>query len=140
MSTIFEKIIKREINAEIVYEDDRVVAFLDAHPLSPGHTLVVPRQAVLTIIDLPDADVGLLFQAVKKIAQALVGAVQAEGFTIGINHGDVSHGAQGPGVPHLHVHVIPRYAGDGGGSIHTVVKNSPSEPLAAIAARIRERL
>jgi histidine triad (HIT) family protein len=140
VSTIFEKIINREIAAEIVYEDSQVLAFLDVQPLAPGHTLVIPKFAAPTILELPDEYLAPLLRAVKKVTQALTVAVQAEGFTIGINQGGASHGGRGLGVPHLHIHVIPRYADDGGGSIHTIVKNSPQEPLATVATRIREQL
>lgn len=139
MSTIFDKIISREIDAHIVYEDDKALAFLDVHPLAPGHTLVIPKVAVPTLLELPDEYIEPLFKAVKCVTGALEKAVGANGFTIGINHGDASHGEGGPGVPYLHVHIIPRFSGDKGGSIHTIVKNTPNEPLGDIAERIRKK-
>ena len=136
MECIFCGIARKEIPAEIVREDERTVAFLDIHPRAPGHTVVVPRQHSPTLLELPDGEIGLLFSAVKYATRLLANALHPSGFTIGINHGSVS----GQTVDHLHVHILPRFLGDGGGSIHSVVTNPPQESLAAVAAKIRSAL
>jgi histidine triad (HIT) family protein len=91
----------------IVFEDDRVVAFLDRRPLFPGHTLVVPRQHFVTLGELPADEVGPLMRVVQATARAMESALGAGGSFIAVNN-RVSQS-----VPHLHVHVVPRTKGDG---------------------------
>jgi histidine triad (HIT) family protein len=131
---LFCKIARKEIPSEIVYEDEWSLGFLDVHPLSLGHTLVIPKEHANNIIDLPQDQVGRLFGAVKIITEAMNNAFKPQGFTIGINHGRMS----GQAVDHLHVHIITRYEGDNGGSIHTVVKNPPSEPLEQVRSELKK--
>ena len=132
MDCLFCKIGNKEIPAEIVYEDAKTLAFLDIHPISLGHTVVISKAHVENIIDLPEEGVGFLFLAVKKVTGMLEKALMPQGFTIGINHGRVS----GQAIDHLHTHVIPRFTGDGGGSLHTVVNNPPQEPVKETKERI----
>ncbi|MBI4193055.1 MAG: HIT family protein [Candidatus Colwellbacteria bacterium] len=134
MACIFCTITAGAIPAYRVYEDDVTVAFLDISPLAIGHTVVVPRSHAATVTDLSDELVGPLFLAVKQVTKLLGAALGAENFTIGINHGTLlGH----PDIAHLHVHVIPRFRGDGGGNIHTIVNNPPRESLDQVLARIR---
>ncbi|MEK7555164.1 MAG: HIT family protein [Patescibacteria group bacterium] len=131
---LFCKIGAKEIASESVYEDAHVIAFLDIHPKAPGHTMVVPKVHAETILDLPEKEVEPLFRAVRKVIGKVNSGLKPEGYTIGINHGRKA----GQMVDHLHVHVIPRWSGDGGGSIHSIVQNTPGESLAEIAKKIRE--
>jgi len=131
---LFCKIANKEIPSEIIYEDDWSIGFLDLHPLSIGHTLVIPKKHAENIIDLPEESVGRVFGAVKLITEAMNNAFKPQGFTIGINHGRMS----GQLVDHLHVHIITRYQGDNGGSIHTVVKNPPKEPLEQVRSELKK--
>ena len=123
---------KKEIPAEIVYEDEGVVAILDIHPCAPGHTVVIPRRHAETILSLADDELGPVMRGVKNVTVKLLASLKADGFTVGVNHGRVA----GQVVEHLHIHVIPRWAGDGGGSIHSVVRNAPRESLEEIKKRI----
>lgn len=132
MDCIFCKIGAKEIPSEMVYEDDHALAFLDIAPRAPGHAMVIPKVHAATFLDLPEAEIGPLFAAVKAVTQKIEQALKPDGFTVGINHGD----AAGQTVKHLHVHVIPRWKDDGGGSIHSVVDNAPKEPVADLAKRI----
>lgn len=132
MDCLFCKIAGGAIPSEVVYEDESVLAFLDIHPLSPGHTLIVPKVHSDNILDLDDADVAKVFLSVKKVTALLAEKLAPEGFTIGINHGRIG----GQLVDHLHVHVIPRFEGDGGGSLHSVVKNPPKETIYEIRRKI----
>jgi histidine triad (HIT) family protein len=91
----------------IVYEDDRVVAFLDRRPLFPGHTLVIPRRHVVTMGELPSEDVLPLMRVVQAASRAMESALAAEGSFVAVNN-RVSQS-----VPHLHIHVVPRSKGDG---------------------------
>lgn len=98
MSSIFTKIIKREIPAEIIYEDDQVIAFLDIRPVNPGHLLVVPKKEVDQFQDLDTATYQAMMSAVHTMAKLLKEKLQST--RIGV----VIYGFD---VPHVHVHVIP---------------------------------
>lgn len=113
---LFCKIINKEIPADIFYEDDHAIAFFDIKPLTKGHSLVVPKYHAYGILELPDEEVAPVFLAVKKVAKQLSDKFGTKAFTIGINNGKIS----GQAVDHLHIHIIPRFAGDGGGSIHSI--------------------
>ena len=122
------------MNAHIVYEDDHVVAFLDIQPRSPGHTMVIPKHHVANLSELPDAQVAPFFSAVKKITDIVRSALNPDGFTLGMNYGEAS----GQEVQHMHFHIMPRWAHDGGGPIQRVVMNVPEENVAALAKKIRD--
>lgn len=125
MDCLFCKIVKKEIPSEVIYENEEALSFLDVNPFALGHALVISKSHAENISGLRDEAVGPVFQAVKKVTGMLKKALGPEGFTIGINHGRIS----GQMVPHFHIHVIPRYPGDGGGSIHSVVENRPKESI-----------
>ena len=129
---LFCKIVAKSIPAAVIYEDEFVLAFLDINPMTLGHTLVIPKIHAENILDLPDDQIDPFFQAVKKIVALLQERLELRGFTIGINHGKMS----GQAIDHLHVHIVPRYEGDKGGSLHSVVKNPPQESLEEIQAKI----
>lgn len=132
MDCLFCKIIKKEIPAEIVYENDKVLAILDINPRAPGHTMILPKFHSLTILDLPKTEIGPVFEAVAKVTRLLQKSLKPEGFTIGINHGKIS----GQVIDHLHIHIIPRFKEDGGSSVHSVVNNPPKESLKEIKSKI----
>lgn len=125
MDCLFCKIINKQQAAQIVYEDDSVIAVLDIFPRSIGHTMVIPKRHMETILEMNPEEITPVFDAVKKVTQLLKDKLNPDGFTIGINHGKVS----GQAIDHLHIHIIPRFLGDNGGSIHTVVDNPPKESL-----------
>lgn len=104
---LFCRIVSGELPATIVYEDDDAVAFLDHRPLFPGHTLLVPREHVETLGDLPVKLVGPYFETTQLLARAVESAMEAEGTFVAMNN-RVSQS-----VPHLHVHVVPRRRKDG---------------------------
>ncbi|QLD90492.1 HIT family protein [Natronomonas salina] len=118
---IFCRIVDGEIPSRTVYEDDEVLAFLDANPLSPGHTLVVPKAHHQFLSDLPADLSASVFAAVRELTPRVQRAVDAEAHTIAVNDGP----AAGQEVPHLHVHVVPRFEGDGGGPIHAITGDRP---------------
>lgn len=107
MSCLFCRVINGDISASVVFEDDLTIAFLDHRPLFHGHCLLVPKQHYETLIDLPVELVGPVFQNVQFLAQAVEGALEAEGSFVAMNN-RVSQS-----VPHLHVHVVPRRKKDG---------------------------
>ena len=106
---IFCKIAKGEIPCAKVYEDDKVLAFLDIAPVSKGHTIVIPKEHHKDLLDVPNELLEHIIIAVKKISKAVVRAVDADGFNIGKNNGS----AAGQVVMHSHFHIIPRFEGDG---------------------------
>jgi len=105
MECIFCKIVRGEVSAFKVYENESVLAFLDINPRSYGHTLVIPKKHYETLDLLPDEETAMLFAAVKNIAAMLLKKLGACGFNLVVNNGK----AAGQVIPHVHVHIIPRY-------------------------------
>ncbi len=102
---IFCKIVKGEIPANKVYEDKNVLAFLDINPRSKGHTVVIPKKHYATLIEVPKDELEGLFGVVQEIGRKIIENLDAKGFNIGSNNGQMA----GQVVPHLHIHIIPRY-------------------------------
>jgi histidine triad (HIT) family protein len=107
-SCIFCKIIRGEIPCEKVYEDDKVLAFLDISPMSKGHTLIMPKKHSETVLDTDEQTLCDTMKIVKRLSKAIMKAVKADGINIAINN----YKSAGQLVPHLHVHVMPRFSGD----------------------------
>lgn len=105
MSTIFTKIIKREMPANIIYEDDLVIAFLDISQATLGHTLVVTKREYKNIFELDDKISAHLYKVVVKLSKAINKAFNPSGLNILNNNGQVA----GQTVFHYHIHIIPRY-------------------------------
>lgn len=103
----FCRIVAGSARSHIVFEDDVSVAFLDHRPLFRGHCLLVPREHLPTLAELPAALIGPFFANAQVLARAMEGGLQAEGSFVAINN-RVSQS-----VPHLHVHVVPRRRRDG---------------------------
>ena len=106
MSTIFNKIIKKEIPAKIIYEDDDVLAFLDLSQNTKGHTLVIPKEETKSLLTASPDIVSKVFVVAQKIAKDLVDIFEADGVNLLTNAGEIA----GQSVFHFHVHVIPRYS------------------------------
>jgi histidine triad (HIT) family protein len=103
----FCDIVAGSVAAEIVWRTADSVAFLDHRPLFPGHILLIPTGHVVTLADLPAAQVGPLFQAAQSLERAVESALAAEGTFIAVNN------VVSQSVPHLHIHIVPRRKGDG---------------------------
>jgi histidine triad (HIT) family protein len=103
----FCAIVRGDVESHFVLEDDKTLAFLDRRPLFPGHSLLVPREHVETLVDLPDGLLPGFFANARLLARAMEVGMDAEGSFVAINN-RVSQS-----VPHLHVHVVPRTKGDG---------------------------
>ena len=104
--SIFEKIIRREIPAKIVFEDDDVLAFHDVNPQAPVHVLIVPKRVIARLADAKESDaalLGKLLLAARKVAEKLA---LTSGYRVVINNGPDA----GESVPHLHVHVLGKRA------------------------------
>jgi diadenosine tetraphosphate (Ap4A) HIT family hydrolase len=93
---------------QIVHANAHALAFRDIYPLTPGHTLVVPKQHATSVFDLPEEAGDALWRLVRAVREQLVRELGAEGFTVGLNDGK----AAGQTVGHAHIHVIPRRKGD----------------------------
>ena len=104
---VFCRIIAGELPAHVVLEDEGFVAFLDARPLFPGHVLLVPREHVVTLLDLPARLRGPFLEAAQRLARAVVDGLGAQGSFVAMNN------VVSQSVPHLHLHVVPRTKGDG---------------------------
>jgi histidine triad (HIT) family protein len=102
---IFCKIVKGEIPAYKVYEDDKVYAFLDINPLSKGHTLVLPKEHYVNVLDTPKELYGYMSEIVKKIAQKIEDEYEPEGILINQNNGRKA----GQEIDHVHIHIKPIY-------------------------------
>jgi len=101
--SIFTRIINGEIPAHTIYEDDKIIAFLDLHPIAEGHTLVIPKVQVDHIWDLNDEDYDYLWKTVKKIGNHIRKVIGSP--RVGVI-------VEGFGVPHAHVHLVPIYHGN----------------------------
>ena len=106
---LFCKIVAGEIPAEKVYEDADTLAFLDIKPVNPGHTLVIPKDHYENVFEAPEEVWGKVMQSVKKVAHAMKNGLPVDDLNIAMNNG--KHAGQV--IFHAHVHVIPRYEGDG---------------------------
>ena len=134
MECIFCKIAKKEIPSKIITETKNSIAFLDAFPLSQGHTLVIPKIHYEKVQDMADMDNTDLFNTVHKViskVDKLTGAT-----LLAIHNGKDS----GQEIPHVHVHIIPRHSSDQAGPVHSMFKDRPKlsdEELDELYAKIK---
>ncbi|MDX6652570.1 MAG: histidine triad family protein [Solirubrobacterales bacterium] len=132
---LFCRIVAGELDAAIVYEDERCLGFLDHRPLFPGHTLLVPREHHETLADLPPDLVAPFFTAVQLLSVAVPKAMEAEGSFVAMNN-RVSQS-----VPHLHAHIAPRRPKDGlRGFFWPRTKYEDDAHLGDVAGSIREAI
>ena len=118
--------------SHVVHETDEVVAFLDHRPVFVGHTLVIPRDHIETLLDLPEPAVGPYFGEVQQVTAAVTKAMEAQGTFVAMNN------VVSQSVPHLHTHVVPRRRKDGlRGFFWPRTKYGSEGEMAETAARIR---
>jgi len=134
VSCIFCDILSGVKDAHILYEDSSHVAFLDKYPIDVGHSLVVPKKHHERITDMDSKAVGDLFSIVPKIASAILSATEADAFSLGQNNGKAAKQI----IPHVHVHIIPRY--NHKGTIWTKRSISNNEELSSLATKIKSLL
>ncbi len=118
-SCIFCRIVQKEIPAYAVYEDNHFLAFLDVRPKNPGHTMIIPKNHYRWVWDVPDQELGSYYRVVKKVANAIKKAHQTE-LVVSIVLGDE--------VPHAHIHLVPRFPGDGHGVLLDMSLNRTIAP------------
>lgn len=136
---IFCDIASGRKSARKVLETPRALAFLDAFPLVKGHTLVVPKAHAERVEQLKPEDAGALFEAVSRVTEAVQKATEAPSTTLMVNNGIEA----GQVVMHVHVHVVPRFAGDPWGNLHTMVRDRAKltpEETDGVAASIRSKI
>ena len=118
---IFCRIVQGKVFSHRVFDNKRILAFLDLHPLSKGHTLVIPKSHVARLEKLNFEDADALFKSIYELVSKIQDTVNAPSCTIAINNGVES----GQEIPHVHVHIIPRFKNDGGRPIHVLLNNRP---------------
>lgn len=138
MSThcVFCSIVKGEIPATKVYEDEDVLAFMDIGPVVKGHTLVIPKNHHNPITDTPVPVLQKLIAVVQRIARAQFAGLEADGINVSQANGQTA----GQVVPHIHFHVIPRFAADGHHWNWTPHKYDTPAEMQSYADRIRQSL
>ncbi|WP_454016742.1 HIT family protein [Azospirillum sp. Marseille-Q6669] len=129
--TIFSRLIAGELPCAVVYEDAETFAFMDAGQVNPGHVLVALKRPAPTILDVTEDEAAALFRTVHKVAHAVQAAFSPEGITLL----QTNRPAGWQTVPHIHVHVVPRYENDGADLVWPR-HDPPIEELKALAARI----
>ena len=131
MSCIFCDILDGKRDGHILYEDDSHIAFLDKYPIDVGHSLVIPRKHHEKITDMTPQNVGNVFSLVPKIASAILDATGADAFSLGQNNGRAAKQI----IPHVHIHIIPRY--NHKGTVWTKRQISNDDELSELAKKIR---
>jgi len=131
---IFCKIIKGEVQADKIYEDEHTLAFLNIRPINHGHALVIPKEHYRNIFDMPEEVFCSLVGPIKKVARAVKEVTGAQGINVSINN----EPAAGQVVFHAHFHIIPRFTEDG--LKHWGDKKCKDGELEKIAEKIKARL
>jgi len=134
MYCLFCDILDGKKDGYFLYEDDSHVAFLDKYPIDVGHSLVLPRKHHEKITDMTPKDVGNVFAIVPKIAKAILDATGADAFSIGQNNGRAAKQI----VPHVHIHIIPRY--NNKGTVWTKRQIANADDLSKLAKKIQSLL
>jgi histidine triad (HIT) family protein len=134
MDCIFCDILSGKRVGHFFYEDDYHVAFLDKYPIDEGHSLIIPRKHHEKITDMDPDDVGNIFKIVPKIAKAILDATGADAFSLGQNNGKAAKQI----IPHVHIHIIPRY--DHKGTIWTKRQIANDDELLDLAKKIHNFL
>jgi histidine triad (HIT) family protein len=132
---IFCKIVKNEIPSYTVHDDAATRSFLDIFGATDGHAMVILKKHGATIHDYTESELGALWKSVQKVAAGIEKAFGTSILSIGINHGEPE------GVKHLHVHIMPRFAGDGGGIIQSLPgKKLENQDFSGVAEQIRAQI
>ena len=134
MNCIFCDILSGKRAGHFIYEDEHHVAFLDKYPIDVGHSLVIPKNHHERITEMDADSVGALFMIVQKVAKAILSATDADAFSLGQNNGRAAKQI----IPHVHVHIIPRY--NHKGTIWTKRSISDDSELADLAKKIKNSI
>ncbi len=130
---IFCKIVAGQVPNHTVYEDEFFLAFLDIFPHTKGHTIVIPKTHKDNFFALTESEARDWIVVTKKTMAKIQDVLNPDGFNVGWNENPTA----GQVVPHLHFHIMPRYKGDGGGSMHTIIKNPGPISVAELAKQFQ---
>ena len=119
-----------------IHRDNGFLALMDKYPINPGHALVMPTKHYETLLQMPPAEVGRLYSLVPKIAQAIISTVKADGFNVGQNNGIAANQI----VPHVHVHIVPRFNDDSPDGKWPTRRVASQEEILKIALKIKEKI
>ena len=136
---VFCKIIAGDISAKVIMQNEKAMALLDAFPLAPGHTLVIPTSHYAKVQQMSKQDAMAVFEIVWKLAGAVEIGSQVNASTFAIHNGSEA----GQEVPHVHVHIVPRKRDDGAGAIHSMFKVKPKlspQEMDSLCERIASNL
>jgi len=134
MDCLFCDILSGKKNGHFIYEDDLHISLLDKYPIDTGHSLIIPREHHEKITDMNPRDVGEMFSIVPKIAKAILDATGADAFSVGQNNGRAAKQI----IPHVHVHIIPRY--NHKGTIWTKRSIEDDAELSKLAEKIKKSI
>lgn len=129
MDCLFCKIVAKEITCHKVWEDENVLAFLDIHPCAKGHTVIIPKKHFGNLSEMSLADWEIISGGLSSVLAKVKEVLNPDGMNLGINNGKVA----GQAVGHVHWHLLPRWEGDGGGSMHSIVRNDGGVDVKEVA-------
>ncbi len=135
MNCLFCKIARGEIPCHRIYENKKILAFLDVNPHAQGHTVVIPKKHAVRVFELNEDEQKEMFIDVVKVMKKIDKVLNPDGFNVGWNQNT----AGGQVVPHLHIHILPRYINDGGGSMHSVVRNPGDKTVEKVAEMFKKQ-
>ena len=128
---IFCDMINNELSCHMIYEDDDCLVILDRYPIDNGHSLIITKKPYEKITDMNVNEVATLFSKIPKIANAIISATNADAFSIAQNNGKAAKQI----IPHVHIHVIPRY--NETGTLWTKRKIMSDNELNELAEKIK---
>ena len=134
MDCIFCNIVDKKQDAHVIFEDESHIAIMDKYPIQKGHSLIMPKLHHEKIIDMSDDEVGSLFSRIPFIARGILAATGADGFNLGQNNGRSANQI----IPHVHVHIIPRYQKIGNSWARRMI--TTNDDLDELAKTIRNNL
>jgi histidine triad (HIT) family protein len=135
-SCIFCSIIAGQEAGVQVYRDLNFLVIMDKYPINPGHTLVLPIKHHENLLQMRSAEVGTLFAMASAVAKAVVSVVKADGFNVGQNNGIAANQI----VPHVHVHIVPRFNDDSPDGKWPARRVAPREELVKVAHKIKQEV
>lgn len=135
-SCIFCSIISGQEPSVQIHREIGFLVLMDKYPINPGHALVMPTKHYETVLQMPPAEVGKLYSLVPPIAKAIISAVKADGFNVGQNNGIAANQI----VPHVHVHIVPRFHDDSPDGKWPSRRVTSQEEIVKIAQKIKSEI
>jgi histidine triad (HIT) family protein len=133
---IFCSIIAGQEPSVQIHRDHGFIVLMDKYPINPGHALVMPTKHYETLLQMPPAEVGKLYSLVPTVAKAIISTVKADGFNVGQNNGIAANQI----VPHVHVHIVPRFNDDSPDGKWPSRRVASHDEILKIAQKIKEKI